>query len=395
MVPAKESHPAKRVFFPNLDGLRFFAFFLVYLQHGFFAAVPVGRSDGFLYQLREVVFDSGWAGVSFFFVLSGFLITYLMLTEAETTGRIDIKAFYVRRALRIWPLYFLLLAFSFILYPAASRLFGGTGYVDSGSPLYYVFFLSNFDVIRLTREGRGEMFLGATWSVAVEEQFYLVWPLLLSYTPPKFYKYLLVVIILLSAAFRFRHLGDQMVINFHTLSVISDMAVGGLAAYLSLNSARFREALARIPMPLILATYLLGVSALAFRKQIFAGHALGSLQRLAFSLFFVFIVLEQSYSRHSPLKAGALKTISKLGVYTYGLYLLHAVAAIIAVAVLSLALGGGSGYLFNLAVGVLGLCLSVVMSVLSYHLFEKRFLNLKRRYTHVASAQTLNDTPWS
>lgn len=81
-------HP--KVFFPNLDGLRFFAFLTVFVGHAYPAPATLPPRVAYL------IFGSSWAGVSFFFVLSGFLITYLILTEIRVTGRIDVKAFYIR-----------------------------------------------------------------------------------------------------------------------------------------------------------------------------------------------------------------------------------------------------------------------------------------------------------
>jgi hypothetical protein len=86
--------------FPDLDGWRTVAFLAVYASHGF------GYYPIFGYRaLNDLVFKSGGSGVSFFFVLSGFLITHLILSEIDCTGRLDVFAFYVRRCLRIWPLY--------------------------------------------------------------------------------------------------------------------------------------------------------------------------------------------------------------------------------------------------------------------------------------------------
>lgn len=84
----KDSARRTKIFFPNLDGLRFFAFFLVFLQHGFVTAVGSPDSGGFILStLKKGVFYSGSIGVSFFFVLSGFLITYLILSEIKLNGR--------------------------------------------------------------------------------------------------------------------------------------------------------------------------------------------------------------------------------------------------------------------------------------------------------------------
>ena len=106
----------EKVYFPNLDALRFFAFMFVYLRHGFGDVVkPIELGHFILNLLKNGLNDSGDIGVSFFFVLSGFLITYLILKEIEVTGKIDVRAFYIRRCLRIWPLYFVVVGVGFAL----------------------------------------------------------------------------------------------------------------------------------------------------------------------------------------------------------------------------------------------------------------------------------------
>src|SRR6476660_5257777 len=103
-----------KVFFPNLDGLRFFAFFLVYLQHAFGDLLAeIGQPGFWLGRLQTNVSGAGGIGVSFFFVLSGFLITYLILREIQLYGFLDVRAFYIRRSLRIWPLYYAVIIFGF------------------------------------------------------------------------------------------------------------------------------------------------------------------------------------------------------------------------------------------------------------------------------------------
>ena len=106
----------RRVFFPNLDGLRFFAFFSVFLFHSFFTKNEAVQNNSLFVTLRLLT-RHGDLGVNFFFVLSGFLITFLLLNERQFTGRIHIGAFYVRRILRIWPLYFVAVFLGFIVFP--------------------------------------------------------------------------------------------------------------------------------------------------------------------------------------------------------------------------------------------------------------------------------------
>src|SRR5690348_9426031 len=98
--------PAKaKIFFPNLDGLRFFSFLVVFLYHGHLSIFSYLKdSQPKTYAAIEFLFQHGNLGVNFFFVLSGFLITYLLIKEKEFTGTIHVQNFYIRRILRIWPL---------------------------------------------------------------------------------------------------------------------------------------------------------------------------------------------------------------------------------------------------------------------------------------------------
>src|SRR5690606_15550484 len=104
------SSPKTKIFFANLDGLRFFSFFGVFLFH-FYKSLFDNIKETYpaVYEVGEFLFQNGSLGVNFFFVLSGFLITFLLIKERELTSKINIKNFYVRRILRIWPLYYICL----------------------------------------------------------------------------------------------------------------------------------------------------------------------------------------------------------------------------------------------------------------------------------------------
>ncbi|HET9503954.1 MAG TPA: acyltransferase family protein [Hymenobacter sp.] len=112
LAPAAPRAP--RVFFPNLDGLRFLAFFAVFLFHSLYTP-DAGIAASSLYQVPYQLTRVGDLGVNFFFVLSGFLITYLLLSEKQLMGRVAIGAFYMRRILRIWPLYFVVVFIGFVV----------------------------------------------------------------------------------------------------------------------------------------------------------------------------------------------------------------------------------------------------------------------------------------
>src|SRR5690606_23311212 len=137
-----------RKYFENLDGLRFLLAMVVFFGHsGFGGALQKVIPVNFLDRVIGV-FSTGRLGVSFFFTLSGYLITYLIVEEKEETGNFHLGKFYLRRVLRIWPLYYVVLVFSFFIYPWVKVQLG---YADQNpyNFLYHLFFLSNFDSISI------------------------------------------------------------------------------------------------------------------------------------------------------------------------------------------------------------------------------------------------------
>ncbi len=167
MADGPAAAASRAAYLPALDSLRFFAFFSVFLTH----TLPKGHAFYAAHGLPTALGDfaaAGGFGVDLFFVLSGYLITDLLLEERDRSGRVDVKAFYVRRILRIWPLYFLALGLG-VLFTALhwealtlrdvlgfSLLAGNWICALYGYPFSFIFPL---------------------WSVSIEEQFYLSWAL--------------------------------------------------------------------------------------------------------------------------------------------------------------------------------------------------------------------------
>ena len=168
-VESLDSAPA-HVWFAGLNGLRFLAAATVVLMHMHSNLARVG-----LPQLPDLpIFFKGHAAVSFFFVLSGFLITYLLLQERVQTGRISVRNFYLRRIFRIWPLYFIVIVFGLIFFWAIVPRMGAEFEITYDlklAVLLYTVFLANL-MNSLYHVG-GLLYI--TWSIAVEEQFYLAW----------------------------------------------------------------------------------------------------------------------------------------------------------------------------------------------------------------------------
>jgi peptidoglycan/LPS O-acetylase OafA/YrhL len=157
-----------RYYRPELDVLRCLAFLMVFTSH-MPATGPAAHGFSPLPALEE----SGGAGVCVFFTLSAFLITELLLREKEETGTIHRTAFYVRRILRIWPLYFVAVAISVLVPLVYHRWVAPLHFV-----LPYLFFSGNIATSLSGTYPRNGM-LAPLWSISVEEQFYLAWPLLL------------------------------------------------------------------------------------------------------------------------------------------------------------------------------------------------------------------------
>jgi peptidoglycan/LPS O-acetylase OafA/YrhL len=369
----------QKVFFPNLDAIRFIAFFLVFFYHGY----------GEAFKLFSIHINNlGSIGVSIFFVLSGFLITYLILTEIRSTGKIHVVNFYIRRALRIWPLYYAVVIGVFILYPFLQPLFQDHS-TTSSNPFYYFFFLSNFDVIHTQRFFNGNDYLvsNTTWSVAVEEQFYLLWPLFFYFLNKRFYPFVLWGFLFVCYTFRWIFREDVLDLYFHSLSVCGDLALGGLAAYYAFSSNRFQLFFKTITpkKQFFIFAFLFALLACSyFFPQLKFQAPFG---RLAFTLLFAFLILQQCFAEQPLFALSRFTFISKWGRYTYGLYLLHTIALLATEYVFGFVMPDRSGLIPIIVTGTVGFLVSLLISYISYTYYESYFLRLKKKFTFVQTLE--------
>ncbi len=384
---------AKKVFFPNLDGLRFICFLLVFLFHSY-KVLFANLKGTVVYDIVEFLFQHGELGVNFFFVLSGFLITFLLIREVEVSGTVHIKNFYIRRVLRIWPLFYLCVFIGFVVWPLAKH-FAGAASVETSDPWYYVFLVNNFDYIHQQSISEqlfpDALILIVLWSVAVEEQFYLVWPVILKYIPKRGYPLIFLAIILFTLVFRFFHVGDRggdlhdiAVLRFHTFAVIGDMAVGALMAYYCSYQSRFLVWVTNLKKSQLLFIYLMSVAVLLFREQLFGHFAVATiLERVVIAILFGLIILEQNFCKNSFFKFSSFKNMSKLGMYTYGLYCLH----FLVISILG-SVAQKLGFLLDnpvtaIVITLLALFFSIILCILSYRFYEKPFLKLKDKFAFI------------
>jgi peptidoglycan/LPS O-acetylase OafA/YrhL len=376
-----------KIFFPNLDGLRFVSFFVVFLYHSLLSILSYLKdASPRVYSVVEFLFRHGNLGVNFFFVLSGFLITYLLIKEKEFTGRIHVPNFYVRRILRIWPLYYLCVIVGFIGFGLLKKM-TGEPIMENANPWYYIFFGANYDIMHTWPEKPDALLLSVLWSVAVEEQFYLTWPLVLSIVPLKKFRYVFPAIMVFSLVFRSFYSGagdhDFAVRYFHTFSVIGDMALGGLFAYLVSYENKFKSFITNMSRPAIIMIYVLTLVFTLFKDNIFVPGVAVVFERLIIASLFGLIILEQNYAKNSFYKMGRLKTISSLGVFTYGLYCLHFMGLYFAIKVMNSLQLNGSLNSVAFSMILLALLLSIGISLMSYHFYEKWFLRLKDKFAFI------------
>ena len=163
--------PNERFFHPELDVLRFFAFFLIFLHHSmphdptFYTAMGTA---GTLASIIAAIAATGALGVNLFLLLSSYLITELLIRERARFGQVDLKAFYIRRILRIWPLYFAFLAFAWAL-----QWFVPGQHIGWRAGLAFALFAGNWWVVFV---GFPSSIIFHLWFISLQEQFYLFWP---------------------------------------------------------------------------------------------------------------------------------------------------------------------------------------------------------------------------
>lgn len=214
--------------FKGLNTLRFLAAFLVVIHHA-----ESLRKDHELKHLKDFgIFENGQHAVSFFFVLSGFLITYLLLKEREKKNDVSVKQFYLKRVFRIWPLYFLMVIIGAIIQPYFIDWFNipyEMPYTFGETWYYFIFFVPG-----MVNFFFGSNLLEPLWSIGVEEVFYLIWAPLFKWLKNHVLKLLLGVIafkLILISINTFYSLPGVLsyLIRIHQFEA---MAIGGLGAYL-------------------------------------------------------------------------------------------------------------------------------------------------------------------
>jgi peptidoglycan/LPS O-acetylase OafA/YrhL len=381
-----------KIYFRNLDGLRFFAAFFVVLHHAQFF------KDSNTFPLSSVfapyLIQAGKMGVNLFFVLSGFLISYLLFAEKKATDTISLKKFYIRRALRIWPLYFAYGLMIICVTPLFFQLLHiNITAINFKEIITDIIFLLLFAVnFQLTFFSYNKSIVEIIWSVCVEEQFYLIWPLILK----KFFHKLQKVIfwlfafgmiskILLHIITVYFKLGQDFMMLFDYLMLpnkVELFAAGMAAAYIHFNRINYVSLLTflqkkPVQILLIAVTFIfiltnnfyLPVNGL--RYYYFTDYV----SAVLFAVIILNIVQEKSVLN---LEYPVFKTLGKI---SFGIYLFHPpVCRVVLLFMTKVLKLQDSFIMYDIVYPLLATTVTSCMAYLSYEFFEKRFLVLKNRF---------------
>lgn len=416
----------KGVYFPGLNALRFFAAGAVIITHvelikyylrevyGFkpywldiWGKWHTGEQIGeriiqstpfetilnhdYIQWYHPLTAEAGPLGVIFFFVLSGFLITYLLFTERNVVGHISVRQFYIRRFLRIWPLYYAIVLIGFLVLPrfdifhipAQSEIIDGPSSVFWQSFALFMFIFPN---LAMSIFGPFPN-IGQLWSIGVEEQFYIGWPWLMKKAKNHFRTVVFVIlgiIALKALILAFDGILNpsywDIVIRFFAMTKLESMAIGGLGAWALFYKKE--QVLKYVYHPATQAMAYLGIPFLLY----FTPAILQNGIHLVYSVLFLIIIMNVSTNPKSWLKLEH-PILHTLGKISYGLYMYHMliITAVIHTLAPLIPEASRNGFSANLLFYVASFSISIAISYLSYRFFESRFIRMKSRFTKVVS----------
>jgi peptidoglycan/LPS O-acetylase OafA/YrhL len=346
---------------PQLDAVRGLAVLLVLLHN----------TDRYPSLHLHLISDNGWMGVDLFFVLSGLLITGILLDTKQSDGYF--RNFYARRCLRIWPLYYSALLFMFVIVPILRPSEAHTVFEARSSPWWsYPLFLQNF-LVPIPNGATG--LLSVTWSLAVEEQFYLVWPLVVRFCTEGHLRKIAIAVICLSPAVRLYLSLYRVNIYSNTFCRLDGLMAGALLAIV-IRSGSFLPSkfVTRAWITLLVSAPLALVIETLFRARwiVFSLIALASVSFVYLALFSTQRWLQALLTNRFLVYTGTI---------SYGIYLLQKIP-----------LDAAKSFHLDryqfLALPITAAA-TYAMAALSWNLLEKPFLRLKRFF----EARTIHANP--
>jgi peptidoglycan/LPS O-acetylase OafA/YrhL len=344
--------PAERLkYYKVLDGLRGLAALMVFYNH-----FPVGNNIQVLHKIALF----GQSGVTLFFVLSGFLITRILLLAKDTDHYY--RNFYMRRLLRIFPLYYLGVLIYCIISPALRHL----PVPDFAQQSWYWFYLQNIAMSFGWPMSYGPHHF---WSLAVEEHFYLLWPVAVSLTPTKHLYKVSIALVVAAIVFRACFTSNIAALNFFTFCCTDALALGGMLAVMELKGLhiqylRVKNYILSFTIPALIIVWCFS----------YDNPTSNNLRPLLLSTFYFSLIWYIITAKEHSLivKALQIRVLVYTGLISYGIYIYHPLCNIIINEQFML-LPSALKFLSSL-------CLTYIVSTASYFLYERYFTRLKRNF---------------
>jgi peptidoglycan/LPS O-acetylase OafA/YrhL len=374
----------KKLHFHSFDAFRFFAFLKVFLLHA--PLIVVANSPKWMGWWNEHIRFGGGIGVSFFFVLSGFLITYILTVNKIHNGNISPKRFFIRRMFRIAPLYYLMVIMALTISPDIAKSIGfymnGGGYQPEW--IYSLTFTENIAMIINDNMPKTTP-LSVFWSLCIEEQFYVYWMIVFFCIKRKLIPYFLVFSIL--TAIIFRIFGDvifntKLVDTVDLFSNLDYFSISGLLGYAVATSYEKVESFVnRIPLWMRWGYVGFVLLMLYFQSSIFEynGWFLKVFWCTISATIFTVLLLV-FIPQDSKIRISENNILTKLGKISYGLYVYHIVWIHLVYKFYKdygIEVDGIRSYFVFI---VTTFTMTVITSYFSYKYFEKPILGLREKY---------------
>lgn len=357
-----------RNYFANLDAFRFLSFLSVFISH----TLQLTPAPNFLSGFFMSLFTFNFLGVPSFFTLSSFLITYRLLLEAEKCGKIGLANFYKNRILRIWPAYYLLISICFIILPI------GLSSINLPSPTLpnifpFLLFFANFYIIE---NGMNFTFaLSILWSISIEEQFYLVWGIVMKMAKRNMIGTIIIVFFIMSILFSYYYLhvlhNPAYNLAVHSLFVLQNFCTGAYIAFICVKKDEFFYFLKKLPGIFFLIPYLILPIAFIMKES-------PILMNVILSSCYSLIIYDLSINEKRNFNIANSSLINYWGKISYGLYIYHALVFVILQKLFYFFIYPSQpSLLVNLFQMGVTFIITVFVAHVSYKYIEARFLALK------------------
>lgn len=367
----------KKIYFKGLDELRALAAFGVIIHH----IEQFKKLDGieiFSPSVHYLVHNLGKSSVHLFFVLSGFLITFLLCQEKQKNGKIHIKKFYLRRIYRIWPLYYLIMVIGFMVIPFIAnfsyfehvseliRVVKNPDNYTTTNILLYLGFLPQF--------AKPVLGIAQSWSIGIEEQFYIFIPLALYLLTKKWFFRLLILTVvcyIISTFIANDYLSYETVVyKLFKFFKIQYLTIGAIGGYLYFFHS---EKISNWSRSRYLYGILILVIAILMTVPVFGLKV----QEFILSLGFVLLILMTINNSNSL--AIRSKPLAYLGKISYGIYMYHPFMIFLVMPLVNSFITNHiqGGILYNLMLYLFTYILTIIVSILSYKYLESKFIKIK------------------